>query len=78
MTGTKVLTTGRILLLDLHVRITERHPFHVRAVLHIDDRFLTAIARFTLADTARRVQLNLLATVHSHAPIVLQDACNDL
>ena len=78
MAGTKVLATGRILLLDFHVRIAERHPFHIRAVFHEDDRFLTAVTWFAFTDASRRVQFDVLATVHSHAPIVLQDACNDL
>jgi len=78
MAGTEVLAASRVLLLDLHVRITERDPFHVAAILDVHDRFLASVPRFALTDTAWRVQLDVLATVHSHAPIVLQDASYDL
>ena len=78
MTGTKVLTTSRILLLDLHVRITKHDPLRLPTVAHKHDRLLATVSRLTLTDASRLVQLDVLALVDSHPASLLQNASLNL
>lgn len=75
--GTEIRSPLRIVLLDRHIRITEHDPLHTVSTrsLNVHNGLLAAIARFALTDRARRVQLDVLALVDSHALSVLQDPC---
>ena len=67
MAGAEVRTATRLILLDRHVRVTKHHLLHLAVIgLNVDDRLLAAIAGFTRADTAGRVEGHLLPTVLGH------------
>lgn len=78
MTGTETGASSRILLSNLHVRITKHHPLDLPPIVHKHDRLLATVPWLPLTDTSRLVQLDIFPLIGSHPLIVLQDASLNL
>ena len=67
MARPKVLTRPRIILTDLHLRVTEHNLLHATIIsLNVNDGLLAAIPRLALPDTTGRIQGNILALILGH------------
>ncbi len=76
--GIKRTFPGSILLFDFHLRVTIRNTFYFVVFFDEHNFGFATVTWFTLSDTSRRVQRDILALIHSHAVIVLQNSSDYL